>query len=150
MPASSETYARVAKVLVQALGVEEDDIRCSATIQGDLGAQSTDLLDITFRLEREFEIKIPSGELFPDLAAPGDPAFTRDDGLTDAGLAALRGRMPYADLSDLENDRRLIQVNDLFTVNLLSSYIEWKLRRSRDAADDAVEPILAAAGPTRH
>ena len=49
---------QVTKVLVQALGVEEDDIKPSATLQADLGAESIDFLDIVFRLEREFEIKI--------------------------------------------------------------------------------------------
>ena len=94
MPASNETLARVTKVLVHALGVEEDEIKPSATLQGDLGAESIDFLDITFRLEREFGIKIPRGELFPDQASPDAPAFTRDGRLTDEGLAACA--LPYA------------------------------------------------------
>ena len=49
--------------------------------------------------------------------------------LTDEGLAALRSHMPYADLSDLEHDRRLNRIDDLFTVDLLANYIEWKLGR---------------------
>ena len=51
MPASNETLARVTKVLMHALGVEEDDIKPSATLQGDLGAESIDFLDIMFRLD---------------------------------------------------------------------------------------------------
>ena len=58
MPASDDIHARVAKVLVQALGVEEDELNPSATLQGDLGAESIDFLDIVFRLEREFGIRI--------------------------------------------------------------------------------------------
>jgi acyl carrier protein len=57
IPALNEIYARVTKVLVHALGVEEGDIKSSATLQGDLGAESIDFLDVTFRLEREFGIK---------------------------------------------------------------------------------------------
>src|SRR4051794_33618397 len=125
MPASNETHARVTKVLVNALGVEEDDVTPSATLQGDLGAESIDLLDITFRLEREFGIKIPSGELFPDQASLNAPAFTRDGRLTDEGPAALRSQMPYADLSDLEHDRRSNRIDDLFTVEQLTNYIGW-------------------------
>ena len=49
MPALNEIYARVTKVLVHALGVEEGDIKPSATLQGDPGAESIDFLDITFR-----------------------------------------------------------------------------------------------------
>src|SRR5208283_3376972 len=52
MPDSNDINARLAKLLVQALGVEGDEIRPSATLQGDLGAESIDFLDITFRLER--------------------------------------------------------------------------------------------------
>ena len=63
MPALNEIYARVTKVLVHALGVEEGDIKPSATLQGDLGAESIDFLDITFRLEREFGIKYSPEDL---------------------------------------------------------------------------------------
>jgi acyl carrier protein len=57
MPTLDEIDAKVTKVLVHALGVEEDDVKPSATLQGDLGAESIDFLDIMFRLEREFMIK---------------------------------------------------------------------------------------------
>jgi acyl carrier protein len=147
MPASNENHARVTKVLVQALGVEEDEVKPSATLQGDLGAESIDFLDITFRLEREFGIKIPSGELFPDQAAP---ALTRDGHLTDEGLAALRSQMPYADLTSLDRDRHLININDLFTVNLLTSYIGWKLGHHDEADTDAQPTTPVSLTPTYH
>src|SRR3954467_9916049 len=115
MTSFRDIHARVASVLAKALGVDEDDVIPSATLQGDLGAESIDFLDIVFRLEREFGIRIPRGELFPDPVSPHDPAFVRDDRITDEYLAALRSRMPYADLSDLERDRRVSRFNDLFT-----------------------------------
>ena len=129
MPASNETHARVTKVLVHALGVEEDDVKPSATLQGDLGAESIDFLDITFRLEREFGIKIPRDELFPDDASRDGLAFTRDDLLPDESLAASHSHMPCADSSILELDRRSNRGDVLFTVELLTNYIEWKLVR---------------------
>ena len=147
MPASNETLARVTKVLVHALGVEEDDVKPSATLQGDLGAESIDFLDITFRLEREFGIKIPSGELFPDQATPDAPAFTRDGRLTDEGLAALRSHMPYADLSDLGHDRRLGRIDDLFTVDLLARYIRWKLGQLDGSEKDVQPPAVVSPSP---
>ena len=48
MLTATEIDAKVTKVLVQTLGVEEDDIKPTATLQGDLGAESIDLLDILF------------------------------------------------------------------------------------------------------
>jgi acyl carrier protein len=127
MRTSHEIYDRVAEVLVHALGVEEDEINPRATLRGDLGAESIDFLDIVFRLEREFGIKIERSELFPDAISPNDPAFVHEGRLTDQGLTALRLRLPYADFRDLELDRRMSRVDDLFTVELLLNYITWKL-----------------------
>jgi acyl carrier protein len=115
MTSFRDIHARVASVLATALGVDEDDVIPSATLQGDLGAESIDFLDIVFRLEREFGIKIPRGELFPDsiLGEQGD--LVREGRVTDRGMVELRSRMPYADLADFERDRRLSAVADLFT-----------------------------------
>jgi len=140
MSASNAIDARVTKVLVQALGVEEDDITPSATLQGDLGAESIDFLDIVFRLEREFMIKIPQGELFSELVLERATEIVRDGQVTHEGLAALRSQMPYADLSDLERGRRLNRIDDLFTVGLLASYIRWKLGASGECDRDALAP----------
>ena len=54
------------------------------------GAESIDFLDIVFRLEREFGIKIPRGELFPEAIFQGDPEFVQNGKVTDKGLAELR------------------------------------------------------------
>jgi acyl carrier protein len=128
---SDEIFGRVARVLVDSLNVDEDDLSPTATLQGDLGAESIDFLDIVFRLEREFGIKIPRGELFPDGIFQGDPEFVRDGKVTDQGLVELRSRMPYADLSAFDRDRRLGAVPDIFTVGLITRYIEWKLGQAR-------------------
>jgi acyl carrier protein len=141
MPVSNEVYARVTTVLVQALGVDEDDIEPSVTLQGDLGAESIDFLDIVFRLERQFGIKIPRGELFPEELLVDGGALLRDGHLTDEGLAALRARMPFADFGALERERRLRKVDDLFTVDLLARYITWKLG-STAGAESRAEPIV--------
>src|SRR4051812_45305738 len=102
MTASGDIHARVARVLVEALNADEEDLTPRATLQGDLGAESIDFLDIVSRLEREFGIRIPPGELFPESIFRDDPGFVHDGRVTDQGLAELRSRMPYADLSGLE------------------------------------------------
>src|SRR5690349_19010945 len=101
-----EVPARVARVLVECLGVDGDDVTPSATLQGDLGAESIDFLDIVFRLEREFGIKIPRGELFPDSIFAGNADLVQGGMVTDQGMSELRSQMPYADLADFEHDRR--------------------------------------------
>src|SRR5262249_43916179 len=117
--------ARVARVLVEALNADEGEITPEASLHEDLGAESIDFLDIVFRLEREFDIRIPSGELFPDSIFRNDPAFVQDGRVTDQGLAELRARMPYADLGGFEQDRRVSAVPDLFTVGLITRYLTW-------------------------
>jgi acyl carrier protein len=141
MTDANEVDARVTKVLVESLGVEGDDVIPAATLQGDLGAESIDFLDIVFRLEREFKIRIERNELFPDPISPDDPVFARDGRLTDEGLTAMRLRMPYANFRDLEFDRQLTRVDDLFTVELLTSFITWKLRGDGEAQYDVPVPI---------
>jgi acyl carrier protein len=126
MSAFEEVYGKVASVLVEALSVNEDEITPTAILQRDLGAESIDFLDIVFRLEREFGIKIPRGELFPESVFQGDPEFVRESRITDQGMIELRSRMPYADLNRFDHDRRLSAVADLFTVDLVARYIAWK------------------------
>jgi acyl carrier protein len=140
MPGSNEIHARVTKVLVRALGVEEDDIKPSATLQGDLGAESIDFLDIVFRLEREFAIKVYQDELFPEPVLMGNSAIIVAGRLTDDGLAALHAQMPYADWRKLERDRRLDRIDDLFTVDLVASYVKWKLGGSSADETDTHAP----------
>src|SRR6266480_4898570 len=127
MPSQQEIYAKVSATLVDALNVDHDEISPKATLQGDLGAESIDFLDIVFRLEREFGIRIPRGELFPESIFQGDPDFVCEGHVTDRGMGELRLRMPYADLGAFDTDRRLSAVPDLFTVSLLTRYIAWKL-----------------------
>ena len=133
MSASDDIYGKVTQVLVESLNVDEGDVTPTATLQGDLGAESIDFLDIVFRLEREFGIRIPRGELFPESVFQGDPDFVRDGRVTELGMAELRSRMPYADLSAFDQDRRLTAVPDLFTVGLVVRYVEWKLGQRVEA-----------------
>ncbi len=127
MPNQDEIYTKVSATLVEALNVDEEEIKPTSTLQGDLGAESIDFLDIVFRLEREFGIKIPRGELFPESIFSGDPEFVQDGKVTDQGLAELRERMPFADLSHFEKNREVSAISDLFTVDMITRYIEGKL-----------------------
>src|SRR4051812_31533884 len=100
-----EIYTKVQGVLVDALGVDEDEVTPTATLREDLGAESIDFLDIVFRLEKAFTtdptkpFKIPRGELFPEDMATlqNDPNYVQDGKIMPAGLAELKKRMPYTD-----------------------------------------------------
>src|SRR5438477_5579883 len=97
----SDIFSKVQTALVDALGVDEDEVTPQATLVGDLGAESIDFLDIVFRLEKAFNIKIERGELFPeDILTNAE--YVKDGKVSAAGLAQLKKRMPFADLSKFE------------------------------------------------
>ena len=134
MPSTEEIYTKVSATLVEALNVDEEDIKPTSTLQGDLGAESIDFLDIVFRLEREFGIKIPRGELFPESIFQGDPEFVENGKVTDKGLHELRTRMPFADLASFEKNPEVTAISDLFTVDMITRYIQGKLGESNGRA----------------
>jgi len=121
-----EILEKVREALVEALGVDEDEVAPEAKIGADLGAESIDYLDIVFRLEKALGIKIPRGDLFPDNILSSEE-LVQDGVLTEKGLAELRTRMPYADLTAFEKNPRVQDIGDLFTVQMVVRYIEAKL-----------------------
>jgi len=127
MPTQAEIYQKVSATLVEALNVDQEEIQPTSTLQGDLGAESIDFLDIVFRLEREFAIKIPRGELFPESIFQGDPEFVNNGKVTAKGIAELEARMPFADLNRFKQNPEITGIGDLFTVDMITRYIEGKL-----------------------
>jgi len=121
-----EIYAKVKDVLVDALGVDEEDVTPDAVIRDDLGAESIDFLDIMFRLEKTFGIKIPRGEMMPE-NLQNDPELVQDGKVTAKGIAMLKEKMPHSDFTEFEKDPRLDAMSKLFTVDAVVNYVERKL-----------------------
>ena len=121
-----EIMEQITEVLEDALGVDEDEVTPEATLMGDLGAESIDFLDIVFRLEKAFDIKIAREELFPAESLLNDGSLVSDGKLTDQGLAMLKEKMPHTDLSEFEKDPDVNKMGDLFTVNAIVNFIEQR------------------------
>lgn len=127
-----EIYQKTKDVLVDALGVDEDEVTPTATLRGDLGAESIDFLDIVFRLEKAFttdpnkKFTIPRGELFPENLL-SDPTFVQDGKVTPAGVGELKKRMPFSDFSQFEKDPTVNNMEKLFTVDTIVNYLQSKL-----------------------
>jgi acyl carrier protein len=122
-----EIMKKVQTVLVDALGVDDDAVTPTAVLRDDLGAESIDYLDIVFRLEKTFGIKINKGEMFPENVA-NDPQFVQDGKITPTGIAELKKRMPFSDVSILERDPQLENMSKLFTVEMITKFVESKLK----------------------
>ncbi len=121
-----EVFEKVKEALIEALGVDDDEITPEATLTGDLGAESIDFLDIVFRLEKAFDIKIPRGELFPDNIL-NNPEFVKDGKLTEVGLSELKQRMAHADFSEFEQDPDINKMAELFKVQTIVNYVVTKV-----------------------
>ena len=119
-----EVYSKVQGVLVDALGVDEEQVKPDARLRQDLGAESIDFLDIVFRLERAFAIKIPRGEMIPENVMT-DPTFVQNGRVTPAGMTELKKRMPYVDLTEFEKDPQVDQLP--FTVDAVVNYVQTKI-----------------------
>lgn len=121
-----EVSAKVREVLVEALAVDEEDVTPTASLRGDLGAESIDFLDIVFKLEQTFGFKIAQGELFPENVTQ-DPRFVQNGKVTPEGLAALKAKLPHVDFSAFENDPQVSKVANVFTVEALENFVAKKV-----------------------
>ena len=121
-----EVFNKVKDVLTTALAVDDDEVTPLARLSEDLGAESIDYLDISFQLEKTFSIKIPKGELMPDNIFT-NPEFVQNGKMTPKGVAELKTRMPFADLSKFEQDPDINKFRDVFTVQALVNYVMTKV-----------------------
>jgi acyl carrier protein len=126
MPTKEEVFAKIQSALVEALGVDEEDVIPTATLVGDLGAESIDFLDIVFRLEKSFDIKIPRGELFPEDILTNSK-YIQDGKVTEVGLIELRKRMPFANLDDFSKNPVVQDFGSLLTVADMCRFVESKV-----------------------
>ena len=126
MPSRDEIFEKVKTALVDALGVDDDEVTPGATMVGDLGAESIDFLDIVFRLEKSFGIKIPRGELFPEDVL-SSTEFVSNGKVNAAGLAALKARMPFYDLTKFEQNPSVQNFPNMLTVEDMVRYVQSKV-----------------------
>lgn len=126
-----EIFDKVQSVLIDALGVEEEEVTNEAQLVNDLGAESIDFLDIVFRCEKRFGVKIPRGEFFPGKDFFDDPIYigvAPDFSITARGIEKLQELMPWTDVRRALGDTpKLEDVQELFTVQFLCDFIDWKV-----------------------
>lgn len=123
---SEDVFEKVQSALVDALGVEDDEVTPEATLVGDLGAESIDFLDIVFKLEKAFGIQIPREDLSPEDILTNSQ-YVQDGKVTAQGLTELKRRMPWADLSKFEQNPRVQDFGDLLTVQDMCRYVQSKI-----------------------
>ncbi len=134
-----EILEKVRACIVEALGVDDDEVEPNAVLFEDLGAESLDLLDIVFRLEKTFGIQIPRGGVQADaLAADGETLKEEDlavDGvLTPLGIEKLKEQMSEVDPDRIPEGFRLDDIATLFTVQTFANIAKKYLLEKEKAA----------------
>jgi len=125
-----EIYEKVKEAIVEALGVDAEEVKPESVLFDDLGAESLDLLDIVFRLEKTFGIKIPRGGIQQDmLAAEGiaEQDVIVDGALTEMGAQKLRERMPEVNPEKIKAGFRIDDIPTLFTVQTFVTIVKQQL-----------------------
>lgn len=126
-----EIWRKVQEAFAEALGLDEDEVTLDAKVIEDLGAESLDFLDLAFRLERAFGIKIPRGGI-EDAARTeiGDEAYEVDGVLTQTALERLTEALPEIPAEEFREGLRTVEVAELFRVatfyNLVVSLMAQK------------------------
>ena len=124
-----DVFTKVVHCFVEALGVEPEEVEMKAKVIDDLGAESLDFLDIAFRLERAFDIKIPRGGV-QQQTQDGVSEYEVDGVLTPTALDKLREVMPEVDADDISEGLTTKDIPKLFLVetfhNLCISLLEEK------------------------
>ena len=123
-----ETFKKIQETLAGALGVDAEEVQPEASLTRDLGAESIDFIDIIFRLEKAFDIKIPSGELFPGHLL-NDERYVREGCVTPEGLEELKLKVPYLAVDDFAKDPQVSKLAEYFTVRMVACYVEDRLAK---------------------
>ncbi len=123
----------VSKVICEALGRDIEALALSARLIDDLGAESIDYLDILFRLERAFGVKIPRGQIARDARGElSEAEFSRDGVITDAGLARLRAHLSEVPADGIRPGLKMADIPTLFNVETFCKLVV-KAHASRQA-----------------
>ncbi|MBI3251870.1 MAG: acyl carrier protein [Candidatus Omnitrophica bacterium] len=125
-PEKNQLADAVKEIVSQALKVETGKIRLDSSLIKDLGAESIDFLDIVFRLEKAFKIKIPKGELFPEKLLT-DSRFVQNGRVTPAGLNELKKGIPSGKWEEFSKNPLVANLGDVFTVGMIVDYLSDKL-----------------------
>jgi acyl carrier protein len=123
--ATTEIQSAVQEAVTGALGVGEDEATPDATLMDDLGAESIDLLDILFRIERSTGVKIQASDLgeYIQGGIPDDQFGDENGIVSPEGLEQLKKVMPQINTDELAGTLEAEKVITLFTVGNLADMV---------------------------
>jgi acyl carrier protein len=129
-------WAKVQDAFAAALGLEDDEIELDSKLISDLGAESLDFLDIVYRLERAFDIKIPRGGIEGSAQAEVGGTYEVDGMLTVEGLSALKQLMPEVPADEFRDGMRVTEVPELFRVSTFYNLVCHLMEHGGDGLEN--------------
>ena len=109
-------FPTVADTMADALGCDLEDIKLDVSLIEGLDAESIDFLDMVFRLERAFKIKIPRGKIVENARGALTEAEFDDKGIvTEAGMAQLRTYLSEIPADRFKTPMKVKDIPRLFT-----------------------------------
>jgi acyl carrier protein len=131
-PEIDAVFPKVAQTIADALGCDLDEVKPKSSLIEDLDAESIDFLDLVFRLEKGFGVKIPRGKIVEDARGPLPESEFESKGIvTEAGLARLRQFLDEVPAERIKTPLKAAEVPRLFTAETFCKVV---IRAQRAAA----------------
>jgi acyl carrier protein len=112
----NSVFPTVAEMVADALGCDIDEVKPDASLIEDLGAESIDFLDMVFRLERSFKVKIPRGKIVENArGALSEAEFEQNGVITEAGMAQLKSYLSEVPAGRFKSPTKVKEIPRLFT-----------------------------------
>ena len=128
-------FPKLAETMAEALGCDEEEITLTASLIDDLDAESIDFLDIVFRLEKTFKVKIPRGKILEDSRGPlSESEFEQSGVVTSAGLAQLKAYLSEVPAERFKTPLNVADIPRLFTPE---TFLKLVIKAQREQAGAA-------------
>lgn len=128
-------FPKVADTIADALGCDLEEVKRDASLINDLGAESIDFLDLVFRLERAFKVKIPRGKIVEDSRGTLSEAEFEQKGLvTDQGLSQLKAFLSEVPAERFRTPLKVAEIPRLFTAETFCKLVIRAQRATPPAA----------------
>jgi acyl carrier protein len=128
-------FPKLAETMAEALGCDEEEITLTASLIDDLDAESIDFLDIVFRLEKTFKVKIPRGKILEDSRGPlSESEFEQNGVVTSAGPAQLKAYLSEVPAERFKTPLNVADIPRLFTPE---TFLKLVIKAQREQAGAA-------------
>ncbi|MHA2281720.1 MAG: acyl carrier protein [Promethearchaeota archaeon] len=124
---ADKVFLGVRKILADILQIEEEEISMEVSLFDDLGLESVDLLDLNFRIEKEFGIDIGVGEMWNIYEQVAEYEIIVEGKLTENGVELVKKLFSFADLSCVKCGMELYDIYSLITPKLLTDFVRMKM-----------------------